>query len=1172
MDGKADIRTTCSYCGVGCGMRVNRDRDGRLSLAGDPGHPVSRGMLCSKGQALHHVVQDTADRLLYPQMRAGRAHPLQRVDWDTALARAAAVFRATIDRFGPESVGFYVSGQCLTEEYYVVNKLVKGFIGCNNIDTNSRLCMSSAVAGYKLALGDDAFPLSYEDIELGDCFLIAGANPAWCHPILFRRLERHKARHPETKVIVADPRRTQSCAIADLHLQLQPGTDVALFNAIARVLLENDAVDRAFIEAHTEGFEAARAAAMALGVEEAAALCRVPAEQIRRAAGWLGASRAFQSWWAMGLNQSAAGVDKNLALLNLSLLTGQIGQPGAGPFSLTGQPNAMGGREVGGMANLLAAHHDLGNAAHREKVARFWGGGPIAAQPGLTATEMFAALAEGKMRVIWIICTNPAVSLPNLRIADEALRHARFVVVQDISRRAETVRHADLVLPAAGWLEKSGTMTNSERRVSLLEQLIEAPGEALADAEILCRFAGKMGWGSAFSYPDSAAIFDEHAALTADTPIDMRGISHERLRREGSLQWPCPHAEHPGTPRLFEDRRFLTPNGRARLHGVAQGAAGDPPSAAFPLVLTTGRVRDQWHTMTRTGKVRKLRQQDDAPFLEMHPDDAGPLGLRDGRPARIESAHGAMTARLRVTDAIKPGTVFLPMHFGRAFHGADARANLLTSSRVDPRSKEPDFKYTAVRVGAVRLPPRDILVAGAGAAALRFVTACRELGLEDRITVFGREDGPFYNRIHLPEYLGGRRRWEDLVTCGAERAQALGVHFVPGTEIVAVDRAARQVTDAAGRRHNYDVLVLATGSSPLLPTDYPAGLDGVHTLRTRGDADRIRARAQAQRRAVVVGGGLLGIEAAGALADRGLAVTLLHRSERLMGAQLDAMAARLLRDSLEERGIRVILMDSIRHVHGEETVRGVRTAAGRHLPCDLLVYAVGTRPNDALGRAAGLRCGDGVVVDEAMRTSDDAIYAIGETAEHAGTRHGTTLAAQHQAEIAAAQVAGDPWALYRGTTPVNVLKVEGIELAALGETRPPPHAGAGYEEVLFTDARQRTYLKCVVRDGRLAGAILLGDTTLLPRFKELIESGAELDGDRAQLMRPGSGGGRAPLRGRLVCSCNRVGDGNLQEALAAGCGSLEALCATTGAGTGCGSCRPEVAQWLERQASAAVAG
>jgi ferredoxin-nitrate reductase len=1156
--------STCSYCGVGCGVKVARDAAGRLQLTGDESHPSNRGMLCSKGRALHHAVADQSDRLLYPQMRASRGHPLERVTWDAALTRAAAVFRANIARYGPESVGFYVSGQCLTEEYYVANKLMKGFIGCNNIDTNSRLCMSSAVAGYKLSLGDDLCPISYDDIEQGECYLIAGANPAYCHPILFRRLEQHKQAHPDAKVIIVDPRRTQSCSLADLHLQIQPGTDVALFNAIARVLIENNWIDHNFVVDHTEGFEALREAAMSVGLETAAATCRVEADDIRTAAAWIGTARAFQSWWAMGLNQSVAGVDKNLALLNLSLLTGQIGRPGAGPFSLTGQPNAMGGREVGGLATMLAAHHDLGDPAHREKVQRHWNSGPIAAKPGLTATEMFDALAEGSLRAIWIVCTNPMVSLPNLARAEKALAAAKFVVVQDISALSDTVPYADLVLPAAGWLEKEGTMTNSERRVTIVNKLIEPPGEALPDVEILCRFAEKMGWGKQFVYPSPEAIFDEHRALTRGGKIDMGGITYARLRALGSLQWPCPDEEHPGTPRLFGDHQFATPSGRARLHAPTQQPPAESTSEDLPLILTTGRIRDQWHTMTRTGKVSKLRAHENEPFLEVHPIDARAHGIVDGAMARISNDRGEVVARARVTADIKSGTVFLPMHWTKTLQGANARANTLTSPAVDPRSKEPDFKYAAVRIAPLVSRVRRILVVGAGAAALQFVTSYRKAGGDAELTVLGNEPAGFYNRIQLPHYIAGERGWESLATCSPAQLESLRIRLECGVVATEIDRKAKCVRDASGTLWAYDLLVLATGSAPALPSGAPTHLAGVHTLRTRADADAIRAAAQAGARAVVVGGGLLGVELAAALRELGVDVTLLHRSARLMGAQLDPTAADILRDELHDRGVRLRLQEGVAQVHGEERVLGVRTGSGNYVPCDLLVYAVGTRPHAALARDAGLHCGDGVIVDDAMRSNDPDIYAIGEVAEHRGTRHGTTRAAQQQAGVAAGHAAGNPWARYAGTTPLHVVKVPGLSLASIGKTTVSPQERDTHEQIVIEDHAERFYQRCIVHRGRLVGAVLVGDIAQLDRFKNWIEQGTELDEERRKLLRPGNGTSLPPARGRVVCSCLQVGVENLRDAISAGCSDLGALCAATRAGTGCGSCRPELQAMLLR--------
>ena len=537
-------------------MLVTESADGKIHVAGDPEHPSNRGLLCSKGMNLHYTAWDKTDRLLHPEMRWNRQMPRQKVSWDTALERTAAVFKTFIDRFRPDSVGFYVSGQLLTEEYYVVNKLIKGFIGSNNIDTNSRLCMSSAVVGYKLALGEDSVPVCYDDIELSDCLLVAGANPAWCHPIIWRRVEAHKAANPNMKIITVDPRRTDTARSSDLHLAIKPATDITLLNAIARILIENAWLDHDFLTKYTEGYEKLKTLAFEKSVEEAALICGIEANSLRLAAQWIGKSKAFLSMWAMGLNQSVVGVSKNLSLINLHLLTGQIGKPGAGPFSLTGQPNAMGGREVGGLANLLPAHRNLLDEKDRRDVQQFWGGKPISPKAGLTATEMFEALADGRMKAIWIICTNPLVSLPDVRVAEKALKNARFVVVQDISNKIETLEYADVVLPAATWTEKEGTMTNSERRISYLQKVTKPPADALPDAEILTRFACKMGFEKHFDFFKTVADADqtpnathqkpfntegaflEHAELTRGTNVDISGLTYDILKQNGTVQWP----------------------------------------------------------------------------------------------------------------------------------------------------------------------------------------------------------------------------------------------------------------------------------------------------------------------------------------------------------------------------------------------------------------------------------------------------------------------------------------------------------------------------------------------------------------------------------------------------------------------------------------------------------
>ncbi len=1154
------IKTTCCYCGVGCGIEIQRDRWGRLTLTGDPDHPSNRGRLCSKGRYLLQVALDRDDRLLHPMLRPHRNAPLERTDWDTALDHIAATFRQIIDRHGPDAVGFYVSGQLLTEEYYIATKLVKGFIGTNNIDSNSRLCMSSAVAGYKLALGDDAPPICYEDIEHSQCILIAGANPAWCHPILFRRIEEHRANHPEVRVIVVDPRRTQSAAVADLHLQIRPGTDIVLYNALAAYLIAHDYIDRDFIAHHTEGFEALRAHLQGATLERAAHICDVPLDDLRRAAEWIGQSPALLTLWAMGLNQSTAGVANNLALINLSLLKGQIGRPGMGPFSLTGQPNAMGGREVGALANLLPAHRDLNNPAHRAEVAAFWGVSTLSDRPGLTATEMIDALADGRLKGIWIIGTNPALSQPELSRLDRAFARAELVVVQDISTRAATLQWADVVLPAAAWLEKQGTMTNSERRITYLPRLLDPPGEARPDVWILCDFARRMGWKHAFDYRDESEIFDEYARLTRGTPVDISGVNYERLQRERSIQWPCPTPDHPGTPRLFTDHRFLTPSGRAHLHSVAEPEPPEPPSAAFPFILTTGRVRDQWHTRTKTGKVARLNRHTPEPFLEMHPDDAAACGLLDGTVAEITSRSGRLRVRVRLTSDIKPGVVFLPMHWGQETESADGRANVLIPCRVDPVSRQPAFKFARVQVAPVRRQQQRIVIVGAGAAARAFLEAYRRYNDTDELHLFGREPQGFYNRVQLPEYLTGQRGLAQLRTLTDTQLDALRVHFHRGIEVVEVDRAARLVRGSNGTSLHYDRLILATGSRAFVPPGLPNTWPNVFTLRTLADADAIRAWLRPNQQVLILGGGLLGLEVAAALCEAGYACTILELAERLMARQLDETAATLLREELEARGLRIYCGDMAEAFLGTDRFEGVRTRAGRELHADLLIVAVGTRPETRLAEQAGLHVQRGICVNDHLQTSDPAIYAIGEVAEHHGQLYGTTPAAEEQARVAAAHISGDIWARYTGSVQFNILKIPDFELCTLGQSVVPPGM-MDYEEVVLLDRARRVYQKILVRNNRVVGAILLGDRSAFAQLQALITEGLELEVPPHRLLQNMES--TEPPEGPIVCSCYNVGEGNLKRAIADGYTELETLCQRTRAGTGCGSCRPEVQRLLE---------
>lgn len=1152
--------TTCCYCGVGCGIVVHKDKKGTVTVEGDESHPVNKGMLCSKGINLHHTANDTTDRLLYPQMRYNKNMPLQRVTWDTALERTAAVFKTFINKYGPDSVAFYVSGQCLTEEYYVVNKLIKGFIGSNNIDTNSRLCMSSAVAAYKMSLGEDSVPVCYDDIEEADCFLVTGANPAWCHPIIWRRVEARKAANPNVKIIVVDPRKTDSCSIADLHLQINPGTDITLNHAIGRVLIENGDIDLEFIKNHAEGFNHYKELVFKKTVGAAAAVCGVRVEDIILAARYIGNAKGFLTMWTMGLNQSSVGVNKNLSLINLNLITGHIGKPGSGPFSLTGQPNAMGGREVGGLANMLPAHRNLNNPLHREEVQKFWGGTTIAEKAGLTATEMFEALNDGRLKAIWIICTNPLISLPDVRVAEEGLKKAKFVVVQDVSNKPETLKYADVILPAATWAEKEGTMTNSERRISHLHKIVDAPGEARPDAEIICDFAKKMGY-KGFDFENASAIYNEHVQITRGTNIDISGVSYELLQEKRSVQWPLNSTTgENGTKRLFTDKVFYTPSSKAVIHSVPDDITSEKPCPNFPFVLTTGRIRDQWHTMSRSGKVNKLKQHISQAFVEINPEDARGLEITEDDIVIIQSKRGDVRVKAKLSGSIKKGVVFLPMHWGKILGSDLNRSNNLTNNLLDPISKEPDFKFCAVNVSKYKKPKERIVIIGAGAGAFGFVKSYREVNKEDEITIFSKEDFPFYNRVMLPDYISGAQYWEQLVKMTDAEEVAYDIKLHRGVSIEKIDRENKLVTDSNGVVTPYEVLIIATGSRAAVPRNVPK-LNGIFTMRSRTDADNFKYTVPRNGHVVIVGGGLLGLELAASLREVNIKVTIIQRISRFLDRQLDPLGSQLLHEEIVEQDCDVYYNDEVQLFYGQSKLTGVRLKSGRQINCDALVFAIGTVPNIELAKECGLDCQRGVIVNERLQTNDPSIYAIGEIAEYKGMLYGITAAAEQQASVIADYLKGNIASCYDGSVLMNIIKIHGFDLCSIGLAEAPQ--GEDYEEIIFQDTSRRYYEKCIVHKDRLVGAILIGDKSEFQEFKELIASKTELGEKRLQLLR--SGKKPEPVLGKLVCSCNSVGSENIKNKISEGCHDFKQLCALTGAGTGCGSCRPEVQKILDTQ-------
>ncbi|WP_186419266.1 nitrate reductase [Bosea sp. CS1GBMeth4] len=712
----AAVRTICPYCGVGCGVLATPDGRGGAAIAGDPDHPANRGRLCSKGSALGETL-GLRTRVLHPLKRNARG-AYDRVSWDEALDAVAEGLRAIIARDGPEAVAFYLSGQLLTEDYYVANKLMKGFIGSPHVDTNSRLCMSSTVAGHRRVLGSDTVPGCYEDLDTADLIVLVGSNTAWCHPVLFRRIQQNRSERG-AKVVVIDPRITATAEEADLALPLKPGSDSALFAGLLVHLADGGLVDRAYVERHVAGFDAALANARQIAPDLAAIVARtgLPEAEIARFYALWAQTPAVVTAWSQGVNQSAQGTDKVAAILHCHLAAGRIGKPGRGPFSLTGQPNAMGGREVGGLANMLAAHMGY-SPAEIDRVRRFWRAPRMAQAEGLKAVAMMDAVADGRLRALWVMATNPAVSLPRADAVRDAMRGLDLFVVSENVLSTDTLAAGPhYILPAAAWGEKDGAVTNSERRISRQRSFLPLPGEARPDWWIVCEVAKRLGFGEAFAYAGPHAIYAEHAALSAFENGGRRDFdigAHAGLTRAtydalAPVQWPVP-ADHPeGTARLFAEGGFFTADGKAKMQPLAAPALAAVPSEAFPLLLNTGRVRDHWHTMTRTGLSARLSAHIAEPAVLVHPDDAERLALADKGFARIRTAHGAVVLKVAFDPGVQPGSLFAPIHWSGET-ASDARIGATVQPLTDPVSGQPELKATPAAIAPVSFRSRGFLL------------------------------------------------------------------------------------------------------------------------------------------------------------------------------------------------------------------------------------------------------------------------------------------------------------------------------------------------------------------------------------------------------------------------------------------------------------------------------
>ena len=791
-------RTVCPYCGVGCGVLAGADG----MIRGDPDHPANLGRLCSKGAALGETL-DLDGRLLVPQI-GGRP-----ADWDETLNLMAEKFSAAIRDHGPDSVAFYVSGQLLTEDYYVANKLMKGFMGSANIDTNSRLCMASSVAGHKRAFGTDTVPGVYTDLEDADLIVLVGSNLAWCHPVLHQRIAAAKVARPTLQVINIDPRKTATTALADHHLRIVPDGDISLFNGLLAHLADSDVLDHRYVQDNITGCLPAVAQARLSDPLESG-LSQSELTQFYQL--WAGTQKVV-TVYSQGVNQSECGTDKVNAILNCHLATGRIGKPGCGPFSVTGQPNAMGGREVGGMANMLANHLDIENPNHRAKVQEFWQSPTICALPGLKAVDLFQACSDGKIKALWVMSTNPAVSLSDADGVAQAIASVPFVAVSDIMARTDTGDLADVLLPATGWGEKDGTVTNSERRISRQRAFLPTPGTARPDWQIMCDLAERMGWGQAFDYASPAEIFAEYVALSAATvdfgrDLDLSLFADTDYAALLPTQWPR------NDKRFFADGQFFHPDGRGQMVPVC----APEPDQRKGFLLNTGRNRDQWHTMTRSGKAPRLGAHLAEPYVEIHPDDAVELDISAGDIVALSNTNGRALLRALITDRTATDQLFSPMHWTRQQSSA-GWVNALTASIVDPVSGQP-----ALKTNTVAAQKFDAMWYGFGASLYQMRPAGAYAAVARSLTGWQGE----FADVEIPS------SWQDLackhLNLGActvsemqdQNCQQIRLAFYEGDQLVGLFYVGPEPVSLA---RNYAVSLIGTSAPPLKALAGQAGAD-----------------------------------------------------------------------------------------------------------------------------------------------------------------------------------------------------------------------------------------------------------------------------------------------------------------------------------------------------------
>lgn len=1109
--------STCLQCNAACGIKIAVHPNGKSAVSGDSSNPENNGNLCAYGKTIIQHISTERNRLLKPQMRQNRSSPLKEATWEDSLTRASAVIKTLVKKNGQNTMAVLLQNKCLIEERFLVNKMLNQL---NQAPANAAASnyVNATDVSFQMAFGGSGASLRTPNINDADCFLISSVDLSIHHPILWEKFNKTKAQKPNAKLIYIGPTQNKVSAIADIHLQINPGTETVLIAAIARALRELNAIDIEFLQNNTVGYGMYKRFVLSRSIEEAAKICGVASSDIELAAIYIQHADNLITYLSKGLGLGAFSVERNISFINLHIITGHLFKPSSGIMIVdelelsADRTNSIQIKKLFTTGRLWCDSFHIDN---RWEYLNYYG-----VANNFNTTAFTKSLENEKPKIVWLIHPEAAYTEEDEKKIILALQEAKFVILQTATTISPFFEYADIVLPTAAWYEKEGTSIKG----SPIVPLSKAKGAIKTDLDTFSLLAKKLDL-KGFIYQSIQEIFEEYIhAVKKPAFEDYPGLPSKNVT-ERSITIHCP-----------KDHLF---------HYPATDNHND---------LLLHIDYDLYFTQN---KINTLQVFD---IITIHPTDAFNRKIKEGDIVTLTGMDQTIRAKATISEQIKKGVITVPLHLAKEFIFRQKAENL---APVEVLGNHIKFISPVCRIKVSRFvkQKQKLIIVGAGSGALAFIRKYREYNTIDEIVVFSKEELPFYNRVLLPEYIADDQ-WNKLVTLPEEEEEQVGFRMYKGVSVIEIDKEKKLITDSNNHQHNYDLLILGMGSNAFIPPGVPHTWKGIYTIRSKRDVDRLRQQIKPGSKALIVGAGLVSLEVAGALKEIQASVSLLVRSSRLMDRQLDSLGSDLLAEELEDRGIDIYFNHEIRDFVGDGEIKGVLLTTGKQMDCDVLIYGVGTVPNIELVKKAGLNCNRGVVVNDVMQTSDPSIFAIGEVVEWNRQMFGIVAAAEQQANIAAGYINGDNTQAYQGTLSANILKISGVNVCSIGINEVPKD-DPEYQEVVFIDKRLRHYKKCIIHNDKLIGAILIGDKSELTEFKDWMANDIFLEEKRDRILR-GEGSKTEAVIGKLVCSCNNVGEGNIVNKINTGCKDLQAVCKITGAGTGCGSCRPEVKNILEK--------